>query len=42
VRVFQKSAQAAKARHRRARNSPQLLGRSESVVREFHKSAQAA
>ncbi|MCA2967729.1 MAG: sulfatase-like hydrolase/transferase [Acidobacteriaceae bacterium] len=32
-----KSAQAAQARHQRARNAPLLPGRSESVVREFQK-----
>ncbi len=31
--VFLKSAQAAEARHQRARNAPLLPGRSESVVR---------
>jgi hypothetical protein len=42
VRGFQKSAQAAQARHQRARTSPLPPGRSESVVRGFQKSAQAA
>ena len=37
-----KSAQAAEARHQRARNAPLLPGQSESVVRGFKKSAQAA
>ena len=33
-----RSAQAAQARHQRARNSPLPPGRSESVVREFLRS----
>jgi hypothetical protein len=35
IAKIDKSAQAAQARHQRARNSPLLPGRSESVVREF-------
>ena len=42
MRSFIKSAQAAQARLERARNSPILPGRSESVVRGFIKSAQVA
>jgi hypothetical protein len=42
VRGSPKSAQAASARHQRAKNSPLLPGRSESVVRGSPKSAQAA
>jgi len=34
IAKIDKSAQAAQARHQRARNSPLLPGRSESVVRD--------
>jgi hypothetical protein len=42
LREWLRSAQAAQARHQRARNSPILPGRSESVVRVFLKSRAGA